>query len=198
MSFGSFSLSSPSLWYVTRATAIVGFVLLTLSFALGLASTQRVRESRYWPRFATQHLHRNVAMLGLGFVVLHILSTIVDSYVHVGWWSWVLPFASGYKRVRVSMGTLAFDVMALVIITSLVRDRMPYALWRALHWTTYLLWPLAYFHYLLTGTDAAHGRWGLYLDFGCLALLSVATLLRWLTERDRLAPPAPQVIGVHS
>jgi predicted ferric reductase len=176
--------SGTALWYFTRATAVTAFVLMTISFALGLASTQRVRESRYWPRFATQHLHRNLAVLSLGFILLHIVSTLADTFVHVGWWSFVVPFVSGYKPFWVALGTLAFDAVVLVIVTSLVRDRLPHRLWRATHWTTYALWPLAFGHFLMTGTDAAHGRWGLYLDLGALALLALATTARWVT-RDR-------------
>ncbi|HVT21249.1 MAG TPA: ferric reductase-like transmembrane domain-containing protein, partial [Mycobacteriales bacterium] len=162
--------SGASLWYFTRATAIVGFVLMTLSFSLGLAATQRVRESRLWPRFATQHLHRNLALLSLGFVVLHVASTLADTYVRVGWWSFVVPFVAGYKPLWVALGTLAFDTVVLVIVTSLLRDRLPYRVWRGTHWAAYALWPLAFGHFLMTGTDASHGRWGLYLDLGALGL----------------------------
>ena len=186
-------MSSVTLWYFTRATAIVGFVLMTLSFGLGLAATQRVRESRYWPRFATQQLHRNLAVLSLGFVVLHIISTLADTYVHVGWWSFVVPFTSGYKPFWVALGTLAFDTVVLVIVTSLVRDRLPYRVWKATHWAAYALWPLAFGHFLLTGTDASHGRWGLYLDLGALAVLAAATAARWITrDRDRNIATSPQ------
>lgn len=178
------SLSGTTLWYFTRATAIVAFVLMTFSFGLGLASTQRVRESRFWPRFATQQLHRNLAVLSLGFVLLHIVSTLMDTFVHVGWWSFVIPFTSGYKSFWVALGTLAFDATVLVILTSLLRDRLPYRVWRITHWSAYALWPMAFGHFLMTGTDAQHGRWGLYLDLGALGVLGLATTARWIT-RDR-------------
>lgn len=189
--------SSSQLWYLTRATAIVAFVLMTLSFGLGLASTQRVREGRYWPRFATQHLHRNVALLALGFTVVHILTTVVDTFVHVGWLSVAVPFVSGYRTLGMAMGTLAFDAVVLVIVTSLLRDRLSLRTWRAIHWTTYGLWPLAFGHFLLTGTDAEHGRWGLYLALGSLGVLSAATAARWLTSEGRNSVAAvPRVAGV--
>lgn len=179
------SLASAPLWYFTRATATVGFVLLTLSFALGLASTARVRRSHYWPRFATQQLHRNIALLSLAFVLLHIVSTLADTYVHVGWWSVVVPFVAGYQPLWVALGTLAFDAVLLVIATSLVRDRLPCSVWRGVHWAAYGIWPLAFCHYLLIGTDAAHGGWGRYLDFAALGLLAVATAVRWLARDNR-------------
>lgn len=197
MTLASGAFASAPLWYITRATAIVGFVLMTLSFAFGLASTQRVREGKYWPRFATQHLHRNLALLAIGFVLLHIVTTLADSYVHVGWWSFVVPFTAGYKPLWVALGTLAFDATVLVIVTSLLRDRLSYAVWRAVHWAAYALWPMAFFHFLLTGTDAAHGRWGLYLDLGSLVVLAAATATRWLTGDPRAdLHPAPRVASV--
>ena len=190
-------LSTPQLWYVTRATAVTAFVLLTLSFGFGLAATQRVRESRWWPRFATQHLHRNLALLAVGFAVAHIVTTLIDSFVRVGWWSLVVPFASPYRTLGVTLGTLAFDAVLLVVVTSLVRDRLPLRAWRAIHWTTYLLWPMAFGHFLVTGTDGAAGHWGIYLAVVSAALLVMATATRWLTaggNRDLVAAPRP--IGV--
>jgi predicted ferric reductase len=188
--------SSSQLWYLTRATAIVAFVLMTVSFGLGLASTQRLREMRYWPRFATQHLHRNVALLALGFTLLHIVTTMIDTFVHVGWWSVAVPFVSHYRTLGMAMGTLSFDAVVLVIVTSLLRDRLSLRTWRVIHWTTYALWPLAFGHFLLTGTDAAHGRWGLYLALGSLGVLSVATAARWLTsERRNSLTAVPRVAG---
>jgi predicted ferric reductase len=188
--------SSSQLWYLTRATAIVAFVLMTVSFGLGLASTQRAMESRYWPRFATQHLHRNVALLALGFMVLHVLTSVMDTFVRIGWWSVAVPFVSGYRTLGMAMGTLAFDAVVLVIVTSLLRDRISLRTWRAIHWTTYGLWPLAFGHFLLTGTDASHGRWGLYLALGSLGVLAAATTARWLTsERRHALNVLPRVAG---
>jgi hypothetical protein len=61
----------------------------------------------------------------------------------------------------------------------------------------YALWPLAFFHFLLTGTDAAHGRWGLYLDLVAAGLLAVATAARWLTgDRSGELRSVPRVVGV--
>ncbi|HVW81892.1 MAG TPA: ferric reductase-like transmembrane domain-containing protein [Mycobacteriales bacterium] len=189
--------ASPQLWYLTRATAIVAFVLLTVDFGLGLASTQRLRESRYWPRFATQQLHRNVALLALGFTVMHILTTVIDTFVQVGWWAVAVPFTSTYDSLGVAMGTFAFDAILLVIGTSLVRERISLRAWRAIHWIVYAMWPLAFGHFLITGTDAAHGRWGLYLALASLGVLVAATAARWSTSARRHSLTVmPRVAGL--
>ena len=182
------ALAKAPLWYVTRSTAVVAFVLMTVTFALGLAATQRAIASPAWPRFATQQLHRNVSLLALLFLVAHIVTTLADSFVHVGWWAWIVPFVSGYRAQWVTLGTLAFDTLVVVIVTSLLRDRLPLRLWRAVHWSSYLIWPLAFVHFIKTGTDAAHGRWGLYLAMICLLVVGVAATARWLTPNEPHGP----------
>lgn len=183
--------SSP-LWYTTRSTAVIAFLLLTVSVGLGVGATQRAVASSGWPRFATQELHRNVSLLGLLFVVVHIVTTLADQYVHVGWLAAVVPGVSGYRTAWVALGTLAFDVFLVVIATSLVRDRLPLRLWRGLHWTVYAAWPLAFVHFLETGTDAAHHRWGLWFALVCLALVLVVVIARLLT-RHQVTGPARSV-----
>ena len=182
------ALAKAPLWYVTRSTAVIAFVLMTVTFALGLAATQRALASPSWPRFATQQLHRNVSLLAFLFMLAHIITTLADSFVKVGWWSWIVPFASGYRPLWVGLGTLAFDALVIVIVTSLLRDRMPLRVWRAVHWTSYAIWPLAFTHFVKTGTDAAHGRWGLYLAVVCLLFVGVAATARWLTPNEPRGP----------
>ena len=185
---GASTFGSNPLWYTTRSTAIVAFVLLTLSFAFGLASTKRALASRHWPRFATQALHRNISLLALVFMLVHIVTTLADTFVHVGWWSWIVPGASGYRTVWTAFGTLAFDIVGVLVVTSLLRDRMPLRAWRAIHWSAYAAWPFAFLHFLRTGTDAAHGRWGIYLDAAALVFVGGAVAARWLTSDEPSGP----------
>lgn len=182
------AFSSAPLWYATRSTGIVAFVLLTMSMFLGIAATQRSFVTRHWPRFATQDLHRNVALLALGFMLTHIITTILDTFVHVGWWAMVVPGTSPYRRLWVALGTLAFDLILVVIATSLVRHRLPLRLWRAVHWSVYAVWPFAFVHFLNTGTDAAHGRFGLWLDIVALLALVVAVAVRLTTGNEPAGP----------
>jgi sulfoxide reductase heme-binding subunit YedZ len=186
--------SSAPLWYTTRSTAIVAFVLLTVSMFLGIAATQRSFARRQWPRFATQDLHRNVSLLALGFMLAHIVTTLLDTFVYVGWWSMVIPGTSPYRRLWVSLGTISFDVIVVVIATSLVRNRLPLRLWRVVHWSVYGVWPLAFVHFLETGTDAADGRFGLWLDIAALLALLVAVALRVSAGNEPIGP-LPSVGG---
>lgn len=182
------AFGSNPLWYTTRSTGVVAFVLLTLTFAFGLAATKRGFASRFWPRFATQELHRNLSLLALGFLGVHIVTTLADSFVKVGWWSWVVPGAAHYRTFWVSLGTIAFDLIVVLIATSLLRHRLNARLWRGIHYSAYAAWPLAFLHFLKTGTDAAHGRWGLYVDVVCLLFIGVASAARWMSPDEPTGP----------
>jgi sulfoxide reductase heme-binding subunit YedZ len=181
------SFDSAPLWYTTRSTEIVGFILLTSSTAFGVAATQRALASKAWPRFATQTLHRNISLLGLVFTVVHILTSILDTFVHVGWWALLIPGTSGYQATDTSFGTLAFDLMLVVTVTSLLRTRMPANLWRWIHYSSYALWACAWLHFLKNGTDAQHHRFGLWIDMVCLAVIVLAVAVR-LSTTNRPAP----------
>lgn len=173
------TLSQSPFWYLTRSTGLVAFVLMTVAMAFGVAATQRALASRAWPRFATQDLHRNVSLLGLLFIAVHVVTTIVDGYVTVSWWSVVVPGASAYKTFWVALGTLALDLVLLLVATSLLRRRMTARSWRAVHWGAYALWPLTLAHFLGTGTDA--GGLGLLLGIGALLVVVAAVGVRIAT-----------------
>jgi methionine sulfoxide reductase heme-binding subunit len=167
--------SSTPLWYATRATGLVALVLLTASMVLGLLSSVRFQRPT-WPRFVTLGLHRNVSLLALGFTVVHVLTTVLDSFVSIPLPDAFIPFISSYRPVWVGLGAIAFDLMLALILTSLVRTRMGLRSWRLVHWGAYLCWPVAVLHGLGTGTDTT-ARWVLALTACCV--LAVAGLTLW-------------------
>ena len=59
--------------------------------------------------------------------------------------------------MAIGLGTLAVDLLLLVVVTSLLRERLPHRLWKAVHLTSYLLWPLAFVHGITAGTDLGGG-----------------------------------------
>lgn len=145
--------SGKELWYLTRASGIVALVLLTASVALGVATTG-TWERRNWPRFVTQGLHRNVSLLSVVFVALHVGTTVVDGYVAIGWANAVVPFTSPYHRLWLGLGAVSCDLLLAVVLTSVVRRHIRPGTWRGVHWLAYASWPVALLHGLGTGTDA--------------------------------------------
>jgi predicted ferric reductase len=180
---GKAPFSSAPLWYLTRSTGIVAFVLLTIAVAFGVAATQRALASRSWPRFATQALHRNVSLLGLALLLAHIITTTVDKFVKVDWVDVVVPFTSSYHRTKLGFGTIAFDIILLVVVTSLIRLRLPQPVWRGVHLAVYVAWPISLLHFLTLGTDAKSGALGTGLAIVCAAAVCIAVGVRIVTFR---------------
>jgi len=168
--------SSTPLWYVTRATGLIALVLLTASMALGLLSSVRYQRPA-WPRFVTIGLHRNTALLALAFTGVHIVTTLADSFVPVKLQDVVVPFVSAYRPVWLGLGTITFDLLLALAVTSLLRTRMKYRSWRLVHWSAFLCWPVAVLHGLGTGSDT-RVRWVLALTAACVALIAVLTAWR--------------------
>jgi DMSO/TMAO reductase YedYZ heme-binding membrane subunit len=168
--------SSTPLWYATRATGLVALVLLTASMAFGLLSSAGFQRPE-WPRFVTLGLHRNLALLALGFTAVHVLTTVLDSFVSIPLQDAFIPFISSYRPIWVGLGAIALDLMLALIITSLLRTRMGLRSWRVVHWTAYLCWPVAVLHGLGTGTDTPV-RWVLVLTACCVLAITGLTLWR--------------------
>ena len=179
--------SSQALWYLTRGTGLVSLLLLTASVVLGVVGVKRWASAR-WPRFVTAGLHRNVSLLAVAFLVVHIVTAVADSYVTITWLNAFVPFSGTYRPLWLGLGAVAGDLLLALILTSLARPFIGYRAWRAVHWAAYACWPVALLHALGTGTDANHG-WGLALTVGSLAVVAAATA--WRLARPRPARVRP-------
>ena len=178
-------MNSTVFWYVTRASGIVALVLLTLTMVLGLTTTARAR-ARNWPGFAHQELHRRVSMMSMVFLAIHIVTSILDTYVHIGWATILVPFTSSYSRFWVGMGTVAVDLMAAVFVSSLLRPRMKPGTWRGIHWLAYGCWPIALAHTFGLGTDSGE-PWVIALGAACILSVGIALLWRVRVATRRAA-----------
>jgi hypothetical protein len=178
-------------WYLTRGTGVVALLLLTTGLVLGVLTSTRWAAPR-WPRFVVSGLHRSVTLFALAFVVVHVLTTILDSYTPIGLKDAIIPFVSHYRPIWVGFGAVAFDLLLALILTSLLRARVGFRAWRYVHWFAYAAWPVALVHAFGTGSDARSG-W-----FGLLALLSVGSVVAavlWRAIEARTAPGSVRVAG---
>jgi sulfoxide reductase heme-binding subunit YedZ len=181
------STSPKALWYLTRGTGLVSLVILTATVLLGVLQVSRW-SSPTWPRFVTQGLHRNLSLLVLVVLAVHIVTAELDVFAPVGWLAVAVPFMSTYRPVWLGLGTLAFDLLLAVVATSLVRGRLGYRAWKVVHWCAYAAWPVALVHGLGTGTDSRLG-WVMWLTWGCTATVVAAGAWRlaqgWPDQRGR-------------
>lgn len=167
-------------WYTARGTGVVAQLLLTVAVVLGILDARRFTAPR-WPRFVIDRVHRDVSLLVLAVLVVHIVTSVLDSFAPIRLLDAVLPLGSTYRPLWLGLGALSFDVLLAVAITSVVRRRLGYRAWRAIHWLAYVSWPVAIFHGLGTGTDAA-SAWLLAVTAACLVAVVLATAVRFLAE----------------
>ena len=178
------------LWYATRATGVIALVLLTATVILGVARI----ELPGLPRVVTAGLHRNLSLLVVALVGVHVLTTVTDTYTRIGLAAAVVPFSSGYRTFWLGLGAVALDLLLAVLLTSLLRGRLPYRAWRAVHWLAYLCWPVALLHGLGNGTD--RGTWWLWtVSLACAGVVVAAVLWRLSAGFDRFPARTPRRVN---
>jgi ferric reductase like protein len=197
-----------ALWYLTRATGAVTLLLLTGSVVLGIANVGRLQGTR-WPRFVIEGVHRNVSLLAIAVLVVHVVTSVLDPFAGIHLLDSVVPFIGSYRPIWLGLGAFAADLLLAIAITSLIRRRLGHGVWRATHWLAYLCWPVAVAHTVGTGSDVKQ-LWLQVLTGACIlaVLLAVWARLRFGAPAHRgvrgaafafsLAMPAALVVWLPS
>lgn len=177
--------SSPNpLWYASRSAGVLSLVLLTAVMLLGFATTARLELGSRW-RFVVHGLHRNLSLLTVLFLTIHILAAILDPYAGLGWRDAVIPFTSSYRPFYLGLGVVAVEILAALVLTGLLRRWIGRPLFRLVHWAAYACWPIALVHGLGTGSDVRQA-WFYVLSVACVSA-AVAGFLSWRLLRGRSA-----------
>jgi methionine sulfoxide reductase heme-binding subunit len=160
-------------WYLARSTGVVSLVLLSASVVVGIAGSMRFSAGPRWPRFAIDSLHRDVSLVVIVLLVVHIMVSVLDGFVPISLADAVIPFGGAYRPVWLGLGAVGFDLLLAVLVTSVLRRRFGYRSWRAVHWLAYASWPIAVIHGIGIGTD--NGTWWmLALTAVCVAAVVLA------------------------
>ena len=165
-----------ALWYLTRATGAVTLLLLTVSVVLGVATVGRLQTAG-WPRFVVEGLHRNVSLLAILVLLVHIVTSVLDPFASIHLIDAVVPFTASYRPLWLGLGAFASDLLIAIALTSVVRRRLGHGAWRATHWLAYLCWPVAVLHTVGTGSDVKQ-VWLLALTAACIVAVIVAVWAR--------------------
>lgn len=172
--------NSRALWYMTRGFGLVDLVLLTVAVVIGVSQVARFARPGL-PRFVVAGLHKNVSLLAVVFLIIHVLTAVADPFAPIGLVAILVPFATSYRPLWVGLGALATDALIALVVTSLLRERLGYRTWKAMHWTAYACWPLAVVHGLGTGSDTRLG-WVQFVYVVCAASVLVAVGWRLTTR----------------
>ncbi|HTW18879.1 MAG TPA: ferric reductase-like transmembrane domain-containing protein [Mycobacteriales bacterium] len=168
-------MNAQALWYLSRATGLVSFVVLSLVVVLG-ATIGRKGRIPGLPRFAGVGFHRNAALFAVALLVIHVGSAVIDPFVPISLAAVIVPFTSHYEAVWLGLGALALDLGVAVVATSLLRRRIGFHTWRAVHWLAYAIWPIAAVHGIGAASDL---RSGVLLDVVLVTICAVVTAVVW-------------------
>jgi DMSO/TMAO reductase YedYZ heme-binding membrane subunit len=175
--------------YYAGVFALIG---LTASVGVGLVATDRILMTP-GHRVMAQAVHRAVSFGALAFLVIHIVTEILAQRAHVI--DAFIPFLSPYRTFYIGLGTIASDLILLIIVTSIVRKRFTAHgkawRWRAIHYSSYLAFVFGVLHGLLGGRTAKP-----YVDWSygfAIALTALALVVRFLAislrSKDRVSAP---------
>ncbi len=173
--------------------ALIG---LCASVGLGLVATDRMVLGP-GHRVVVQSAHRVVSFGALGFLVIHIVTEILAQRVHVI--DAFIPFLSPFRTFYIGLGTIASDLILLIVITSIVRKRFTAKgnawKWRAIHYASYASFVFGVWHGLLAGRPGkpyVDWSYGFVVAFVALGL-GVRILSNSLRPKEALSSaPVPE------
>lgn len=168
-------------WYITRASAILAWVLLTLSVLWGVLLSTRVARRIDNPSWL-QDLHSYLAGTGLVLVGFHMVSLLFDEYINMGFADLLIPMYTSFEPMPVALGIVAAYLMAAIYVSSLIKDKLPRAVWRFIHVSAYLTVFAVAFHAGLVGTDVGQ-FWYTILSGTLIGLTALSLIVRVIAGR---------------
>lgn len=145
-------MTSTLVWYVARSSGLVLWALLAASVVWGLALSTRVVGRRPRPAWLLD-MHRFLGGAALVFLVIHVSSIVLDTYVHFGVVEVLVPFTGTWHPGAVAWGIVAMYLLVAVEVTSLLRSHVPRRVWRLVHVASFPLFAFGTVHALAAGTD---------------------------------------------
>ena len=163
-------------WDVARAGGLTAYLLLGLSVVVGLALSLHWQSPR-WPRIINSELHNFLTLLATIFVGVHVLAVALDPFTHFGLNELLLPLASHYRSLWMAFGIVGLYLGIAIGISTWLRPRLGYALWRKLHYLTLMLFAAVTVHGIATGSDTSTW-WGAAIYLGSVLVVGVLLLRR--------------------
>ncbi len=141
-------------WILGRASGICAYLLLVALVGFGLLLSHPARYRWRRPSAAARiRAHVSLAVFTAAFLVLHIVVLATDRYADVGWWGALLPMASGYRPLPVTLGVVATYSGVLAGITAALAGRWMARIWWPVHKVAAGCFVLALLHGVLSGAD---------------------------------------------
>lgn len=171
------------LWLAGRATGIVAFLLLTALVALGLVLSHPTNQSTWRLSKRIFPWHEHLFVFVAAFLVVHVVSLVLDPYAGVGVGGALVPGLSEYRSAPVALGTLGLYAALVSGLSARWTRLLPAGLWLRLHRFALVAWVLGWLHGLTAGTDALP-LLGMYLVSGAV-ILGTGAYRYWVSKKAR-------------
>lgn len=179
-------------WYLTRASAMVASVLLTLTLVWGILLKTRILRGADNLEWLTV-THRYISGLAMAMIATHMGTLLLDEYIQFGWADILVPFATSFEPLPVALGIMAFWLIILVQVTALSSRWLPESVWKGVHLSSYLAIVLVGLHSGLVGTDVGT-PWYTVVSLILITTATLAGIVR-LVIAAREKPPARTAIS---
>jgi len=180
-------------WVLARASGISSYVLLLALVATGLVLSHPWSRRLRTPSAATRlGLHVSLATFTLAFTALHVVVLATDPWAQVGWRGVILPMASTYRPVPVTLGVIALWAGLFTGLTARLAGSIAARIWWPVHKVAAVLLILVWGHSVLAGTDTPALRW-YYVASGIAILGLAVTRYGARTPADRVAELARSI-----
>jgi predicted ferric reductase len=171
------------IWLAARATGIVAFLLLTFQICVGLILSHPTNKSTWKLSKRIFPWHEHVWVFVMAFLLVHIVSLVLDPYAKVGIAGALIPGLSEYRSSPVALGTMALYAFLLTAITARYTKLLPAGAWLSIHRVALVVFVLAWLHGVLSGTDSDALRF-MYIGAG-LAVLGAGVYRYWASRQRR-------------
>jgi hypothetical protein len=175
-------------WYAIRIAGVLAYLVLWLTTISGICLSGGL-----FPRWGAilMPVHA-LADLALSLALLHAALLLGDRFAGFTPVTLVVPFRSSFQPIWTGLGIIALYLGALVFWSVHIRPKIGYARWRFFHYSAFIVYLLALFHGVFTGTDSPSiVMRGMYLVTGgsvmALALIRRRALRRKAAEAPETA-----------
>jgi len=146
--------SVQTMWYITRASGLVAYVLIWFSMVWGLGVSSKIFDVLLHGTF-TYDFHQYISLLAIGFTFLHIGVLLFDGYMPYSVLQILVPFISPYRPLWIGIGVIGFYLALLVTVTFYMRTRIGMKAFRTIHLFSLVSYLTITLHSFMSGSDSS-------------------------------------------
>ncbi|MFM6982115.1 MAG: 2Fe-2S iron-sulfur cluster-binding protein [Microbacteriaceae bacterium] len=172
-------------WFLSRVSAMIAWGLMSVSIVWGVLLASRVFRGLDNPAWL-KDLHKYLSTLTIALTGVHVGSLMLDEYVHFSIIDVLVPGAATFSgataldEIALTVGVIAFWLLATVYVTSLFLDKLPRKLWKGIHFFSYVIFLITAAHAAFLGTDVG-SWWYAAVSIFVITMSLVAVILRLVT-----------------